>query len=953
MRRRTRAHTHTHRPAIVCAIAATALAAIATMASTARAGLGVAELTTASSTSQAGAHPNLTANFALNTEALGNPTGQIRRATLTLPPGLLGDPEAVERCGQADFQEFHCPTDTQVGVLDASLTVCQGVSTPLRAEAEPGEEIVTLENTNGLCASEGADTITIGAGALAETAQIAYVLSETTVALKSPLTRTHGTGEAVTQLAKSVTAPIPLFDLEPTSGHAATLGASVLVASMLVQIDLSPDGGLLTTIEEISTLLPMTGAELTLWGVPANPEHDAQRCNQLESSCGMPFAGAPRPFTTNPTACDGPLETAIALESWEGQVASATATLPPITGCQKLQLSAALRVTPATTERDTPSGYSIDLKILQDEEPDGLATPALSGVEVTLPAGTSLSPSVADGLQPCTDNQFEAHACPGASMVGTVAIQTPLLAETLDGGLYIGTPTATEKYRVLLYVKAAGATIALAGQIEADPSTGRLTAVFAETPQLPIGDLKLSLFGGPAAPLANPVTCGPAKSAVRLSSYAGESAETSSTFVVDSNGAGGPCPSSTPFAPAFVAGATVPLAAAPTPFTLAISRNDGEQPIAGFDVTLPAGLTGLLKTVVPCPEPQAAQGACSSASRLGTATIVAGPGPQPLRRTGSVYLTGPYHGAPFGLAVVVNASAAAIQLGTITLRARVLLNPGTLALTIASDPVPKVLEGIPLRLRSIDVDLDRPGFLLDPSGCARQPIQATIAGGEGALATPTIPFAVAGCAGLRFAPKLTASTEAKASDRGQGAGLRLRIAKPAGSGAAIRSAIVQLPAALRPRLSAIQGACLSTGGPLQPSACPASSQIGAATVKTPALASPLTGKLYLVAHGGRALPSLVVLLSADGVAAELTGAFAVARTGSVSAAFRSLPDIPIDTLEIDLPPGPHSLLGAILDPCANALKLPYRLTAQNGKQIDATAQIAVSGCPRHRHRRPR
>jgi hypothetical protein len=934
------------------ALALIALLTLAAATATARAqaGFGIAQLTTESSTSQAGAHPNLAATFALNTDALGDPTGQLRRATLTLPPGLLGDPEAGERCNQPAFQEFHCPTDTQVGVLDASFVVCQGNSTPLQAEALPGEEIVTVKNTNGLCGSEGIDTIKVGT----ETAQIAYVLSETTIALKAPLTERHEAGETVDQQAQSVAVPIPLYDLQPTSGHAATLGASVLVASMLVQVDLAPDGRLEATLEEISTLLPLTRATLTLWGVPSDHEHDPQRCDQLESSCGMPFAGAPQPFTTNPTDCAEPLETAIALESWEGQAAAATATLPAITGCQALRFAAGLRVAPASTERDTPSGYSIDLTVPQNEEPYGLATPALSSIEVRLPAGTSLSVGVAEGLRPCTAAQFEAGDCPAASMVGTVAIQTPLLAETLTGGLYIGPATANAaepQYEVFLYVKAAGATIGLAGRIDADPGTGRLTAVFKEIPQLPIGELTLSLFGGATAPLANPASCGPAQSLAKLATYAGLGAETTSTFTVDGNGAGGPCPSSTAFDPAFTAGTTTPIAAAFTSFTLNIVRNDGEQGIAGFSVALPPGLAGLLKTVAPCPEPRAAQGTCPETSKLGTITIAAGAGPQPLWRTGSVYLTGPYDGAPFGLAFVVNASAEAIQLGTVTLRAKVFLDPKTLALTIASDPVPQILAGVPLRLRAIEVSLDRPGFLLDPSSCANRPIQATIAGVEGALVTPSTPFALAGCAGLPFAPKLSALTKAKASTRGNGAGLSLRIVDPTGPHAAIRSAIVELPAALRPRLSTVQGACLNSGGPLRPSACPASSAIGAATVTTPMLPSPATGRLYLVTGGGRTLPSLVMLLTADGVTTELDGTLTVSRTGSISAAFRALPDIPIEALAIDLPPGPHSLLGAIADPCAGTLKLPYRLIAQNGKQIDAAAHIAVSGCPRRGHRR--
>lgn len=939
------------RVAATCLTVICSAAALAATPSPALAEFGLESFSVSSSTSQAGAHPNLSFALGLQSEALGNPVGQVRHATVTLPPGLLGNPQATEKCTQSAFQELHCPTDSQVGVLEASFVVCQGIHTTLLAEARAQEanEVLTVASTNGLCASTGENTITIGEGESAETAQIAYVRSETQIVLKGRLAKAHPAGEAVTHLARSTPTPIPLYDLQAAPGHTATLGASVLVASILVQVDLAPDGSLVARIEEISTLLPLSRAVLTLWGVPADAEHDAQRCSQLEFSCGMSSGAQPEPFTINPTDCAaGPLQSTVELESWEGESASAAANMPAVTGCQALSLPAALSVTPATTERDTPSGYAIDLAIPQDEEPDGLATPALSDAAVSLPEGTSLSPSAAEGLQVCTDAQFAARSCPPAALVGSAEIDTPLLAEALTGGLYLGAQLSQTSHKIFLYAHSAGATIALAGRIEANATTGQVTAVFEDMPQLPFAELKLSLFGGPAAPLANPQACGPATSVAQIASYAGPQAAPSSTFTVDANGAGEPCPARNAFAPTFTAGTTIPLAAAFSPFTLAISREDGEQNIAGFTLALPNGLTGLLKTVTPCPEPQAAAGACSAASQLGTATIAAGAGPQPLQRTGAVYLTGPYHGAPFGLAVVVNANTAALALGTITLRARVLMDRATLALTIASDPIPEIVQGIPLRLRSIAISLDRPDLLSNPTSCSARQIAATIAGAQGATTTPAVPFAVSGCAGLRFAPRLSASTQAKASERGAGAGLRVQIANQPGPGAGIRSAIVELPAALRPRLSAIQGACLSAGGPLQPSACPRSSRVGVATVATPALASPLTGGVYLVAHGGRALPSLVALLTGDGITAELSGVLSANRSGSISAAFRGLPDIPIEALTVQLPRGPDSLLGAIASPCAKPLRLPYQITAQNGRQLNATVRIAVSGCPRRR-----
>jgi hypothetical protein len=912
---------------------------------------GIASFATTTSSAQAGGHPDLTAAFALDTEALGNPVGQLRTATVTLPPGFIGNPQAIEKCSQEDFQELHCGAAAQVGVLDGAFVVCHGISTPLQADAEPGASTIIVSSTAGLCAAEGENTITIGTGASAETARIAYVLSETMLALQTPLEHKHLAEEPVTHIAQTAAAPIPLFNLTPTPGHVATFGASLLLATFLIQVDARSDGQLVATITEVSTLLPLEVSTLTLWGVPADPSHDSLRCNQFASDCG-PSSAPPTPFTAYPTDCESPPPTTgLSVESWEGQSATSTTTLPIPTGCEALQLSAALHVIPDTTQRDTPSGFEIDLEVPQNTEPSGLATPDLSGATVILPPGTSLSPGFANGLQACTDAQFATNECPSQSMVGTVEITTPLLGEHLTGALYIATPTSTEKYRLFVQTSADNVTINLTGQIEPNEATGQLKAVLRGVPQLPFSALKLTLFGGPSAALANPQNCGPATSTVQIATYSGQTANPSSTFTVDENGQGGACPASQTFAPLFTAGTTVPLAAAFSPFTLTLSRNDGEPDIAQLTAALPPGLLGLLQSTIPCPEPQASQGACPQASEVGTAAITAGAGPLPLHVSGPVYLTGPYDGAPFGLAAVVNATTGPFDLGTVILRSRVLVNPNNLALTIATDPLPQILAGIPLRLRTLNITLDHPDFILNPTSCAPQQITATITDTEGATITPSVPFAVAGCSGLRFTPKLTATTQAKASDNGNGASLDLSITNPAGPNATVRSVIVELPGALRPRLSAIQHACLATNNTLMPSTCPPESLIGTATVSTSMLRAPLKGAIYLVAHGGDTLPSLVLLLQGDGVRAELAGALAITRKGSISAAFRTLPDAPINSFQLDMPRGPHSLLGAATNPCASPLELPYRLTDQDGKQINATARVTVSGCPHHTMKR--
>jgi len=266
------------------------------------------------------------------------------------------------------------------------------------------------------------------------------------------------------------------------------------------------------------------------------------------------------------------------------------------------------------------------------------------------------------------------------------------------------------------------------------------------------------------------------------------------------------------------------------------------------------------------------------------------------------------------------------------------------------------MAGIPLRLRALKLSLDRPGFVIDPTSCAPERISATVTGEEGfqaVQATLASPFRVGGCAALRFSPRLSASTEAHAGAAGNGASLVLKISNPPASTANLRSAIVELPAALRPRLSTIQHACLSTTATLAPSTCPPESRIGAATVRSPVLARPLTGAIYLVAHGGASLPTLVMVLQGDGVAVQLPGVLSISRHGAISAAFRTLPDAPIGAFELTLPRGPHSILGATRSPCARRLRLPYQLTDQTGAHVDATARIAVSGCPRPRARATR
>jgi hypothetical protein len=917
--------------------------------SVASAHLGIASFTTSTSSSQAGAHSDFSSSFTLAADDLGNPDGQLRKAAVELPPGLVGNPQAIARCPIATLQKLACGPESQIGMLSLTAVQCKGVSMQLEAPAEAGATTLTVANADAFCPEEVGGAITIGTGASAEKAWVYSVLDSTTLELAAPLASAHSAGEPVTHIGNTASGSFPLFNVQPSPGHVATFAASLLLAEVVVQVDVGEDGRLTATISEASTLLPLTAASLTLWGVPADPSHDADRCGEiLVSKCG-PTTVEPAPFITYPSSCAGPLEAHLSVSSWQGENASGTASLPAPTDCEALTIDPHLNVAASTGRRDTPAGYEVALNVPQNEEPYGLATPEPKEVSVSLPEGVSLSPALANGLQTCAQSQLVAAGCPDSSKIGAARIVSPLLEQPLEGGVYMGDPTPAEKYRLFVKVSSGRVAITLYGHVQVDEHSGRATAVFENVPQLPFESLKVDFFGGAAAALANPVTCGPVVSSARLASYAGQTVEASSTSTIDEDSEGGPCPPSSPFAPGFAAGSSNPQAGIFTPFGLTVSRADGQQDLSTFTATLPPGLVGKLASVPLCPEPAAGQGTCPQASEVGSATVAVGAGPSPVSVSGPVYLTGPYGGAPFGLSVAIRANVGPFELGTSVLRSRISLDPADLHLTIASDPLPQIIGGIPLRTRSVHLEIDRAGFIANPTSCKSRKITATIDSTQGVVAERSSPFRVLGCLGLPFAPRVTATTDGAGQLRGHGASLDVKVTMPAGTQSNVRAATIRLPAHLLARLTTIRQACtvarFAAGGP---AACPAGARVGSATVSSPTVSGPLTGPVYVVSHGSKALPEMIVLLRGQGISLSLHGALDFSRAGTISATFGAIPDVPISTFTLDLPEGPHSVLVANQNLCTHKLSLSVAATAQNGAVVNRTTRLLATGC-RRRH----
>jgi hypothetical protein len=815
----------------------------------------------------------------------------------------------------------------------------------------------------------------------------------------------------------------PVYNMVPPVGVPAELGFNAAGIGIIMHVGgrlrTGVDYGLSADISDIPAEHQIYGLELTLWGNPSEASHDEERglcadgeAKQIFKETGIhescPVERTTKLFLTLPASCPNePLTTTMSADSWQEpgdlnpdgtpdlsdprwQTASSSSS--PVTGCESLQFSPKLTVStaePAAAHAEAPSGLDVDLKLPQEENVNGVAGADLKEATIKLPAGMAISPSAAGGREACTPAQIElgdakAPSCPEAAKLGSAKIVTPLLEDPLEGSIYLAQPYANEPafssspehpggslLALYLVAEGGGMLVKLAGKVEVDPNTGQLTITFTSLPQLPIGELQLSLYGGERALLVTPAQCGYYAAQSKLTPWSGTPAVAqTSNLEIASGPGGGACPSGR-FSPAFTAGTLNNQAGASSAFTLTLSRRDGEQRFGAFTVELPAGLSGILSGVARCPEPQASLGDCPPAAEIGTATVGAGPGsdpeylPAPGQPANGVYLTGPtppegldQSGAPFGLSIVVPALAGPFDLGTAVVRASVAIDPRTAQLTISSGALPQSLSGIPLDIRTLNITIDRPGLIVNPTSCAPQAITGTIASAGGTNATVSSPFQAVNCAQESFKPKLTALTHARTSKAG-GAYLHVKVVSGAGQ-ADIGKVKIDLPKQLPSRLTTLQQACLAKVFEANPAACPDASIVGAATVVTPLLAGTLSGPAYLVSHGTVAFPALVLVLQGDGVRIELEGQTNI-HDGITSSAFRSLPDVPIDTLDLVLPTGPHSAFGVNLPAkakgglCAQTLKMSTAIVGQNGAQVKQITKIGITGCPltRSRHKRSR
>jgi hypothetical protein len=747
-----------------------------------------------------------------------------------------------------------------------------------------------------------------------------------------------------------------IYNLVPEAGYPAEygftyLGQSIHLYGSLVRTE-GADGGYTLQVRTPGLVnASINGVVVTFWGDPN--EHDGN-------------VSSPSAFFTNPMNCSaGPLKTRVEADSWEAPerwVSQEATAFPQLTGCELLRFEPTIAIAPETSAVDTPSGYVVEVSVPQFQNISPiLATPELKDATVTLPAGISASPPAANGLQGCSDAEIDLAStspgsCPPQSKVGTVKVTTPLLSEPLEGEVFVGEPECSpcgeadaqdgRMLRLFVQAQGSGVVVKLEGRVSTSSSSGgRLTTTFENNPQLPFSTLTLTLNGGPWAPLANPQSCGRFAATSDLSPWSAPITPdaTPSTYV-KIEGCGG----TQPFAPGFSAGSERASAGTFTSFNLTFSRADGEQDLSALQVTTPPGLLGMLSKVQLCPEPQAASGTCGPQSLIGHSEAAAGAGADPYWVGGEVFLTGPYDGAPFGLSVVTHAQAGPFNLGNVIVRAAINVNPATSAITVTSGPLPQILDGVPLRIQTVQVKIDREGFMFNPTSCAVHQISGQIASAQGSIVGVSNPFTVSGCSNLPFKPALTAVAEGHGS-KADGTRFSVKVTSAGLGQANIAKVDLQLPKLLPTRLETLQKACLQAVFEADPADCDEGSVIGVATVHTPVLANPLTGPAYLVSHGGAEFPDVEFVLQGEGITLVLDGNTDI-KKGITYSRFESVPDAPFTSFETVLPAGPHSALSADVaeskdyDLCGESLQMPTRIVGQNGAVIEQTTQIAIEGC---------
>ncbi len=857
---------------------------------------------------QAAGHPNFgITDFTLNTfppppasPVGGFPEGFVKDIVVDTPEGLSVNPEAAPQCTVKQLEETKCPPASQVGVN--YLTVAAQSPSPTCAP-------------NPSCAQ----------------ARIA----------------------------------LPVYNLVPFEGSPSMVGfQTTFLHEVFIVGSLDPvDQHVIFTISKIdppgAESPPIIGSRLVFDGVAGNGTYLTMPSNCAGGQISKLFVDSQGP----------PYEVAASSDKAEFE------TSVGASGCEEVPFKPTIAVTPQGGAVDSPEATTVNVGIPFDPT-EPIANSYLKTATVTLPEEMGLNPASANGLVPCTDAQFakgtnDLITCPDASKIGTVEVQTPSLpADSLGGTVYVGEPksndpTTGEQFRIFMHVGSTrfGVNVRLIGKVFPNLQTGRLTAVVEENPQATFRSFKVHLNGGPKGTLTTPGTCGPHTTTTEMipwSEHLDEN-EPSGSFTLTSLPGGGSCPNTLaerPFAPSYTAASDSTKAGAYSPFRVHIGRTDGQQELKVVNVTLPKGLVGKLAGIPYCSDAaitaaanrsgiaEQASSSCPSDSLIGTTTTAAGSGSGPIKIAGKAFLAGPYKGAPLSMAVITPAVAGPYDLGTVVVRATLNVNPETAQVNAVSDVIPNVFGGVKLDIRSIDVNVDRSKFMLNPTNCSAQATSGTINGGGADPSNPAVfssspvsdPYAATECGSLGFKPKLHTRLFGPAK-RAKNPRIRAILEAREGDANLSRTAL-NLPHSIFLDQSHIKTVC--TRPQLASRTCPATAVYGHAEAKTPLLSDALKGPVYLVSSNHK-LPDLVADLRGQ-VNIQLHGVISSKR-GGIKTVFNGLPDVPVTKFILNMEGGKKSLLVNSRNLCDGPQASAMNLKGQNGKKVkNNKLPLRVTAC---------
>lgn len=890
---------------------------------------------------QAGSHPvalEMSVDLALQG---GGPFGEgdPRDLSFEMPPGLIENPTALPTCPEAAF---------------------------LAPRESPWEESLSGESCP--------DRTQLG-----------------TLTLLS----SHGGGEEREERT------FGLFNLAPPPGVPSEVGASPYGAPIIFVPKIrQADGeyGLTLETHDMSQLVGITGLTLTIWGVPWNLVHNDQRgdcLNEAEPgfgwakcSVGRPSRpeNAPRAYLTLPTSCEGPLAFAAAADSWQGASDSRSTQVAGMGECGSLAFEPhpfGQLTDPRTT---SPSGYAFEIDVDDSgvTEPTGRSPSAVRKAVVALPEGVTINPSVGAGLGVCTPAQFGAETassppgagCPEESKIGDFEVRSPIVAGAVEGSMFLAEPHRNPSDSLIaIYLVAKslqrGILVKVAGKVEADPESGSLVATFDRLPQLPYSSLVIHFREGQRSPLATPASCGPHSTSTELSAWRdpGLVRSTTSTVAIEAGIGGGPCPQGTPsFHPQASGGTFNSRAGAYSPFYLHLTRTDSEQEITGYSATLPPGLLGKIAGIPFCSDAAIAAASqrsgveelehpdCPAASAIGRTTAGYGVGTVLTFAPGNLYLAGPYHGSTFSVVAIDSALVGPFDLGVVVVRSAIHVDPANAQVSIdsaGSDPIPHIIDGIPIHLRDIRVYIDRPETTVNPTSCERSILSSTLAAsgasfadpGDDTTATASVPFQPFDCASLGFRPRLSLRLGG-GTRRGEYPSLRAEV-RPRPGDANIASARVALPPSVFLAQEHIRTIC--TRAQEAREECPSGSVYGWARAFTPLLSEPLEGPVFL-RSSENPLPDLVASLRGGGIGirVDLDGRIDSYK-GGLRGTFSAIPDAPISRFVMTLRGGRHGLLVNAADLCSAARPATARFVGHANRGV-AWHPAVKAKCRKTKHR---